>query len=278
MTTIPTPLDTGWLRSRLVENGPYSALDVVTVTGSTNTDLVERADTARDRTVLIAEEQQTGRGRLQRSWVSPRYYGLHVSVLLRPSEIPRSELGWLPLIAGVALAETVQSVTGLPAGLKWPNDLLLGSGTHWCKAAGILAEGADTSGGMAIVLGIGVNVHHGPQELPQPKGGLPPTSLAAQGASVDRAEFVSELLTSFAGIDDLWRSHRGDVVGNDLLDRYQRLCATLGEQVRVDFGDDDPLAGTAARIDAGGRLVVRGADGASTPVAAGDVKHLRPSE
>lgn len=275
--TTPVPLDADRLRTRLVEDGPYSALDVVTVTGSTNTDLAERAKDLRDRTVLIAEEQQTGRGRLQRTWVSPRYYGLHVSVLLKPPEVPRTAVAWLPLVAGVALAETVRGTTGLRATLKWPNDLLLGDDGHWRKAAGILADGVSTPDGMAVVLGTGINVHHGPDELPRSAGGLPPTSLAAQGASVDRTDFAAELLSSLADVDALWRRHGGDVVGSGLLDRYQRLCATLGQQVRVEFGSGDPLSGTATQVDAGGRLVVRGADGASTPVSAGDVKHLRPS-
>lgn len=274
--TIPTPLDAARLRARLVDHGPYAALDVVTVTGSTNTDLVAAAGRqAPDRTVLLAEEQQSGRGRRQRSWISPRGYGLHTSVLLRISEIPSSAVGWLPLIAGVALVETVSRTTGLRAALKWPNDLLLGDGENWYKAAGILAEGIGTEDGMAAVLGIGVNVHHRGDQLPRSGSGLPATSLAERGAEVDREEFAAELLTTLAETDRLWRAHSGDVVGAGLLDRYQRWCGTLGQRVRVELGQHDPLCGTATEIDPNGRLVVRGADGAVTPVSAGDVVHLR---
>lgn len=275
--TVPVLLNAANLRTRLVDEGPYAALDVVTVTGSTNTDLMGAAGRgAPDRTVLIAEEQQTGRGRMQRNWVSPRSYGLHVSVLLRP-DVPAPAVSWLPLLAGVALVETVQRTTGLRAALKWPNDLLLGGDERWCKGAGILADAITTSDGLAIVLGMGVNVHHGPDELPQGVGGLPPTSLADQGAEVDRERFAEELLTSLAEVDDLWRRHAGDVVGSGLLDRYQRRCGTLGQRVRVELGGDDRLHGLAAEIDPGGRLVVRGADGTLTPVSAGDVVHLRPA-
>ena len=282
--TTPTPLDAGRLRSRLVDEGPYAALDVVTVTGSTNSDLVAAAGRgAADRTVLIAEEQQTGRGRSQRGWVSPRGYGLHVSVLLRLAEVPASAVGWLPLISGVALVEAVTATTGLTAALKWPNDLLLAvdsgstGGDGWAKAAGILVDGLAGEQGMSAVLGIGVNVHHGPDDLPTTSTGLPATSMAASGAEVDREEFAVALLTRIAEVERLWRAHSGDVLASGLLDRYQRWCGTLGQQVRVDLGRDDPLSGTATEVDGTGRLVVRGADGASTAVSAGDVVHLRRS-
>lgn len=275
--TVPVLLDAAHLRRRLVAEGPFAELDVVTVTGSTNTDLLELAARgAPDRSVLIAEEQRTGRGRMQRSWVSPRGYGLHISVLLRPRVDP-SAMSWLPLLAGIALAETVRRSTGLAAALKWPNDLLLGSGDEWLKAAGILAEAATTPDGMAVVLGMGINVHHGPGELPPSSSGLPATSLAARGASVDREQFGVELLTALVEVDDLWRGHAGDVVGAGLLARYERLCSTLGKQVRVELDADRALRGVATGIDPHGRLVVRGEDGEPTPVSAGDVVHLRPA-
>lgn len=275
--TTPVLLSAERLRARLVADGPFAALDVVTLTGSTNTDLAEAAGRgAVDRTLLFAEEQQSGRGRLHRPWVSPRGYGLHVSVLFRHSEIPPAALAWLPLIAGVALAETVGATTGLQAALKWPNDLMLGDGSRWFKAAGVLAEGISTPDGMAVVLGVGLNVHHSPEDLPVGTGGLPATSLAARGANVDREEVAVALLTALAEIDELWRDHGGDVRASGLLDRYQRLCATLGRQVRVDLGDSR-LQGTATEIDSSGRLVVRGVDGVANPVSAGDVVHLRPA-
>ncbi|MBQ6639454.1 MAG: biotin--[Saccharopolyspora sp.] len=273
----PVLLDADNLRKRLVEDGPYSALDVVTVTGSTNTDLVQAAGRgAADRTVLFAEEQQAGRGRLSRGWVSPRGQGLHVSVLLRPSTVPREAIAWLPLIGGVALAETVQAMFGLTATLKWPNDLLLGDADRWQKAAGILAEGVAAPDGMAIVLGMGINVHQQAADLPHGAGGLPATSLAAQGAEVDREEFAVALLRAFADADRQWRERDGDVLASGLLDRYQRLCGTLGQRIRVELGTED-LRGVATDVDPSGRLVVRGVDGASTPVSAGDVVHLRPN-
>ncbi|MER7013902.1 biotin--[acetyl-CoA-carboxylase] ligase [Saccharopolyspora sp. NPDC000359] len=271
----PVLLDGGRLRARLVEAGPYAALDVVTVTGSTNTDLAAAAGRgAADRTVLIAEEQQAGRGRMQRQWTSPRGRGLFVSVLLRP-DVPPSAVSWLPLIAGVALAETVQRTTGVRASLKWPNDLLLGGGEEWLKAAGILGEAVAGPDGLALVLGMGINVLQERDELPRGAGGLPATSLAAEGAEVDREDFAVALLTAFAEADDSWRAASGDVEGSGLLDRYRALCSTVGQEVRVELGPDEQLRGAATDIDSEGRLVVRTGSGRTTAVSAGDVVHVR---
>ncbi|MEU6267426.1 biotin--[acetyl-CoA-carboxylase] ligase [Saccharopolyspora shandongensis] len=271
---VPVLLDGPRLRARLVDDGPYAALHVVVSTGSTNTDLMAAAGRgAADRTVLIAEEQLSGRGRMQRQWTSPRGHGLFVSVLLRP-EVPPTAISWLPLIAGVALAETVERTTGVRATLKWPNDLLLGDGDEWSKGAGILGEAVTGPDGMAIVLGMGINVFQKREDLPRGAGGLPATSLAAEGADVDREEFAVALLTAFAEVDDRWRAADGDVVASGLLDRYRRLCGTLGQQVRVELGDDQ-LRGVAVDIDETGRIVVRAPDGRTTAVSAGDVVHLR---
>ncbi|MGW5648354.1 biotin--[acetyl-CoA-carboxylase] ligase [Saccharopolyspora sp. NPDC003752] len=272
---VPVLLDGPRLRARLVDDGPYAALDVVVSTGSTNTDLVAAAGRgAADRTVLIAEEQLSGRGRMQRQWTSPRGHGLFVSVLLRP-EVSPVAISWLPLIAGVALAETVERTTGVRATLKWPNDLLLGDGDEWSKGAGILGEAVTGPDGVAIVLGMGINVFQKREDLPRGAGGLPATSLAAEGAEVDREEFAVALLTAFAEVDDRWRAAGGDVVASGLLDRYRRLCGTLGQQVRVELGGDDQLLGVATDIDETGRIVVRTPDGRTTAVSAGDVVHLR---
>lgn len=274
--TTPPPLDADALRARLLDDGPYRALDVVTVTGSTNTDLVAAANAgSADRTVLIAEEQQAGRGRMRRSWVSPRYYGLHVSVLLRPVVAARTALSWLPLLAGTALAETVREITGLAAELKWPNDLMLGGDR---KAAGILAEAVSTLDGMAVVLGIGVNVHHEAASLPESAGGLPATSIAAEGAEVDRTELLAGLLERLSEIELRWR---GDVteeaLDGGMLERYRPLCGTIGRWVRVELGGGRMLEGEARDVDTSGRLVVRDRNGTRTPVSAGDVVHLRPA-
>src|SRR4051812_34748969 len=126
----------------------WRSLEVVDEIGSTNAALAaaaagEQGDGAAvEGTVLVAEHQVAGRGRLDRIWTSPPRAGLTVSVLLRP-DVPAARRGWLPLLTGVALGEAVGEVTGVRASLKWPNDLLAVDGR---KLAGILAESTGTAG------------------------------------------------------------------------------------------------------------------------------------
>src|SRR5262245_33528909 len=128
------PLQAAPLRRALVGR-LWTDVRVVTETGSTNADLVAAARTgAAEGLVLVAESQTAGRGRFDRVWQAPPRSSLTLSVLLRPSVSP-ARLGWLPLLTGVALAESVGRIAVVDAALKWPNDLLL-DGRR--KVAGIL--------------------------------------------------------------------------------------------------------------------------------------------
>ena len=151
----------------------WRAVRVVAETGSSNADLLAAAGAgAAEGTVLVAEAQTMGRGRLGRRWASPPRAGLTFSVLLRPAGVPAALLGWLPLLAGVAAAASVSAVAAVDATLKWPNDVLAGEQ----KLGGILAERAGT----AVVVGIGINVWQARADLPP---GAAATSLAlAAGA------------------------------------------------------------------------------------------------
>src|SRR4051794_4749360 len=137
------PLDESALRDLLAPR--WQRVSVLAETTSTNADLVQDS-AAPDRSVLVAELQTAGRGRLDRSWSSPPGAGLTFSVLLRP-DVPMQHWGWLPLIAGVALHEAVSTSIGVPTQVKWPNDLLAGSASR--KVAGILTQ----SSGDVVVIG-----------------------------------------------------------------------------------------------------------------------------
>lgn len=254
-------------RALLVPAGPYAALDVVASLPSTNAALAVAArDGAPGRTVLVAEHQSAGRGRAARSWVAPARSGLTLSVLLRPSEVPQPRWGWLPLLAGVVLCRTVTTLGGVPAALKWPNDLLLG--VHLRKAAGILSEVVP---GPAVVIGIGLNVTARPEELPVPGA----TSLAQeQSACTDRELLLQTLLGELAREVLVWSSHGGDPEASGLGEEYRRRCATLGRQVRVELPGRPALAGSAVDVDGDGRLVVL-SEGRRRALAAGDVTHVR---
>ncbi|HEY0804924.1 MAG TPA: biotin--[acetyl-CoA-carboxylase] ligase [Pseudonocardiaceae bacterium] len=264
-------VDAERLRTELVEPGRYAAVTVVPSTGSTNRDLSAAAGAgAADRTVLIAEEQTAGQGRLTRTWTSPPGVGLYLSVLLRPNGIPMQRLSWLTLLAGVALVRTARSA-GAPAALKWPNDLLLGIDRY--KGAGVLAE----AGSGAVILGIGLNVNTTPADIPVGAGGLPATSLAGAGATVlDRTELAATLLSELADLYDAWRVAGGDPRISGLYEEYRKSCETFGQLVRVELPSGD-VTGVATHLADDGTLVVKTDDGAEHLVSAGDVVHLRSS-
>jgi BirA family transcriptional regulator, biotin operon repressor / biotin---[acetyl-CoA-carboxylase] ligase len=250
--------------------GLWRAVDVTAVTGSTNADLLARAaDGEPEGAVLAAEQQDAGRGRLGRSWVAPPRAALTFSVLLRPRDVPPARRGWLSLLAGVAAASSVRAVAGVDATLKWPNDVLAGP----AKLGGILAEAA----GQAVVVGIGLNVSTGPDELPPPgPGALAATSLRLSGSDrLDREALLADLLAGFERRYRAWCQVLGDAERSGLHAEYTRLSATLGRRVRVERPGGQHLAGLATGIDPDGRLLVRESQAAELAVAAGDVVHLR---
>lgn len=244
-------------------SGLWRTLEVVEQVGSTNAELVRAAgEDAPEGTVLVAEHQAAGRGRLDRTWISPPRAGVTVSFLLRP-DAPAARRGWLPLLTGVALAESVAEVTGVLPSLKWPNDLLARDGR---KLAGILAE----STGTAVVVGVGLNVSTTTEELPETG-----TSLSrVTGATVDRAPVLLGFLRAVERRYRRWTEHLGDPVASGLARDYLAWCSTVGATVAVDLPDGSTLDGVAEAVDWDGRLVVVTAHG-TAELAAGDVRHLR---
>lgn len=267
------PLDPARLRAAL--GGRWAAVDVVDETTSTNADLLAAAARgAADRTLLAAETQVAGRGRFDRVWTSPPGAGLLVSLLVRPAT-PLVAWGWLPLLAGVALARAVRAEAGIDAVLKWPNDLLTPDGG---KLAGILVQAAEG----AAVIGIGLNVSTTAAELPVDTA----SSLALAGApAVDRTALLAAIASAVDEQVSRWDAAGGDAQTCGLLADYTALCDTLGRQVRVSLGGGEVrvslgggevLEGTAEAVADGGGLQVRA--GQQTHVVnAGDVEHLRPA-
>ncbi|MBN9737578.1 MULTISPECIES: biotin--[acetyl-CoA-carboxylase] ligase [unclassified Pseudonocardia] len=254
--------------------GGWTALDVVGSTGSTNADLLAEAGRgAPDRSVLIAEEQVRGRGRLDRTWTSRPGAALTMSVLWRPEGVPADRLGWLPMLAGVALIDAIAELApDLPAALKWPNDLLAGPSLG--KAAGILAEmTAVSGGGPGVVLGIGLNVSTPSTDLPWGA-----TSLAAHGLAATRSEVATTLLAHLYRREADWRDAGGDAEASGLRRDYRSRCASLGARVRVEKPGGDQLIGMAEDVDPQGRLLVHPDGGQRVAVAAGDIVHLRPAD
>ncbi|MFJ2443229.1 MULTISPECIES: biotin--[acetyl-CoA-carboxylase] ligase [unclassified Streptomyces] len=256
-------------RGLIVPDGLWTSCDVVTATGSTNSDLAARAAAGvAEGAVLVAEEQTAGRGRLDRSWTAPARSGLFFSVLLRPA-VPAERLGWLPLLTGVAVATGLARAAGVDTALKWPNDLLVTVDGEERKAGGILAERA---GDDAVVVGVGLNVSLREDELPVPTAG----SLALAGAvSLDRDTLLRAVLRSLERWYGDWRAADGDPALSGIQEAYAAGCATLGRPVRAQLPGDRELLGEAVAVDGDGRLVLRTAAGERHAVSAGDVVHLR---
>ncbi len=243
-------------------------------TGSTNDELVSRAATSPDFSVVVTDDQTAGRGRLGRVWIAPPGKTLAISVLLRP-RLPGGEAlafdhyGWLPLIAGVAMTQAVGSV--LPphrVGLKWPNDVLVDDK----KVCGILAELVPA--GTEVVIGAGINLTFAQEELPTETS----TSLALAGADeIDLADRVlSAYLLALRDLTGEFVRIGGDADGSGIHSLVTEYCTTLGRDVRVQLPGGGDLFGVATGIDRSGRLqVTASSDGRLTAVAAGDVTHLR---
>ncbi|HVQ17447.1 MAG TPA: biotin--[acetyl-CoA-carboxylase] ligase [Actinomycetes bacterium] len=260
------PLHEASLRRALItRDSLWSQLDVVDSTGSTNADLRAAALTgAPDGTILIAEQQLTGRGRLGRTWSAPARSALTFSVLLRPPDALAAPWGWLPLLAAVAVDDALQRLEVADTGVKWPNDVMLGER----KLAGVLTERVDSSGGLSVVVGMGINVSLKRQECPTPHA----TSLSIAGETTDRDSLIRAVLRALELRYRQWTT----ASPQELRQVYLERSVTLSRAVRVVLPGDEALEGVAVDVDELGRLVVD--DGVQQhALAAADVTHVRPA-
>jgi BirA family biotin operon repressor/biotin-[acetyl-CoA-carboxylase] ligase len=209
---------------------------------------------APDGATVVADHQTAGRGRLGRTWHSPPGVNLYLSQILRgPFEQPTLP----PLVGALATREAIQAhlPSDLTAAIKWPNDILVGE----YKVAGILCElFADI-----VIIGIGINVNM--TDFP-PDLRRPATSLRLlSGGEQDRGDVLKTLLDRL----DHWRGNTDLVIGE-----FTRHCVTLGRKVTVSRQGQDPLTGTAIRLDEKGALIVEDHRGATHCIQAGDVDML----
>ena len=219
-------------------------------------------DKAPEGTVVIAETQTAGRGRLGRSWVSPKYKGLYFSIIVRP-DTAIGEVASITLMAAVSVCAAVRRTCGLDAQIKWPNDILLGQR----KLGGILTEmNAGVDRVNYCVIGIGINVNSDKKTLVDGAVSL------AQGAgsAVNRVELFRELLRQF---ERYYLKFKKQEVGL-ILDAWRQFSVTLGARVRIDM-HKGRLDGVAVDIDTDGGLMVRRDSGLIEKVFAGDVVHCR---
>jgi BirA family biotin operon repressor/biotin-[acetyl-CoA-carboxylase] ligase len=213
---------------------------------------------AGEGTIVIAEAQTRGRGRLSREWLSPEG-GIYVTVVLRPKISP-AYAPRINLMASIAVTATIRKLFGLKAEVKWPNDVLIAGK----KVCGILAEmDAETDVVNFVNVGIGINAN---ACIPQFQKTA--TSLRdALGREIPRKEFLSVLIMEIERRQPL-------LMKADLLREWKRLSATLNKDVRImSLGEE--VIGQAIDIDATGALILRGKDGSLRTVFVGDCIHLR---
>ena len=282
-------------RIREALDGDFSVIDYTESTGSTNTDLME-AEKVADGTVLLANEQVSGKGRLGRQWVSPAGSQLIFSVLILPDSL--DHLGTLPLAAGLAVTDTVEGAV-----LKWPNDVQI-DGKKLC---GILAEAgpvgeafksapktevskaevnkaeinkaeinkaevnkaeiapkteAANPPSARVVVGMGINVTLTREELPIEAA----TSLSLEGLDTDRTELAITVLKNLRHRITQWEQQDSQLMAD-----YRKVCSSIGQEVRLEAPTGD-VTGTVEGVADDGRINVGG-----EYYSAGDVIHLRPA-
>lgn len=216
-------------------------------------------------TVVIAEEQTAGRGRMGRVWYSEKRSGIYVSVLLRPPLSPAAA-PVLTLMAGVAAYEGVRSVTGLPVDIRWPNDLLV----NGKKVCGILTEmQAELDRLHKVVLGIGLNVNH--REMPTELRAIA-TSLAIEGGqSYSRLQILAALLRELEYYYQRLLKEGNSVI----LERWAAASSyAQGKRILITTKAGE-LAATTAGLGPTGALKVRYDDGREEPLVAGEITEIK---
>jgi BirA family biotin operon repressor/biotin-[acetyl-CoA-carboxylase] ligase len=213
---------------------------------------------AKEGTIVIAEVQADGRGRLNREWLSPKG-GIYFTIILRPRISP-AYAPRINLMVSIAVAATIRKLFGIKAGLKWPNDVLI----EGRKVCGILAEmNAEMDVVNFVNVGIGINAN---TSVPQ----FEKTAISlkdALGREISRKEFLRVLLREIEGWQPL-------LMKEDLLEAWKKLSMTLNRDVRV-VAPGEVIVGRAIDIDTTGALIIEESNGSLTKAMAGDCIHLR---
>ncbi len=232
------------------------------VTGSTNTDAAELARAGEpEGTVVIADEQTAGRGRLGRTWVSARGVNIYLSVLLRPAVIP-AQAPQLALVAGLAVARSLEAY-GFEPRIKWPNDVLL----EGKKVCGILAEiDAEADRVDFVVLGIGINVNSTREHFPEQLHDKATSLRMVGGNTLSRAPLAARVLQELEAAYDVFQRHGFA----PLAAQWNARSALTRRCVEVSCAGMAPLRGACVGIDADGALLLDTAAGRER-VLAGDV-------
>lgn len=239
------------------------------VLGSTNDYAKKRAqEGCKEGTVIVADTQEAGRGRLGRTWASPKGKGIWMSVILRPVISPY-DVQIITLAASVAVVSAIKKTTGIKAGIKWPNDILL----EGKKVCGILTEmSSEMDRVNHLILGIGVNVNQQDKDFTEElRGTAASIRMYAEDKKLPvtifkRSDIIKNVLTELEAVYIEVCSGRS----LNVLNEWRDYSAVLGKKIRVIYNDSE-IAGIARDITDDGRLVVMCDDGVTREITSGEV-------
>ncbi|MDF2501506.1 MAG: birA [Anaerosporomusa subterranea] len=261
LQTVPDLLLPNEICPRLTTDFIGHSIHYYTTVSSTNNEAKRLANEGcPEGTIVLAEEQKVGRGRLARGWFSPFAKGIWLSVVLRP-KFPPQEAPKCTLLAAVAMARAVRA-TGVNCGIKWPNDILY----NGKKLVGILTEmNAEMDAINYVVIGMGINVNTDASEFPEELRDIATSLSSVLGRTVSRTDLLIALLHEL----ELLYKQAGEEGFSPILAEWRKLSATLGQPVDV-FGITRCFSGIALDIDEDGALIVQTEAGLEK-VIAGDV-------
>ena len=224
-------------------------------TTSTNDIAIELAGRdAKEGTLVIADSQTRGRGRLDRKWVAPAGTSILASLILRPA-IELSQVNRIVLITTISIIHAIRNVTNLSALVKWPNDIVI----NGRKAAGILAESKTEKNSLNfVVVGFGVNVNIKKGSFPEEITDIATSLSIESGREVSRIYLLQEILKQI-------ESRYLRLNGNSFLDEWKSLSATIGSQIQIEY-PDSTRTGLATDIDENGALIIQ--------LDTGEIKHI----
>ena len=228
-------------------------------------------------TLVLADAQTAGRGRMARTWFSPPGVNVYASLIIRASmDAPRltAWLSWLPLMAALSAAEAIERIAAISMAVKWPNDLLIGER----KVGGILCESGSASGsGPFQVVGIGINVNGARTDFPEEFKDIATTIRQETGHAIDRNHLVAQWLQELEPCLDEFLARGSERIAP----AYRRRCTTIGKTVKAMLADGKEWIGVVQGVNQDGslNLVESSATGPATPavrqVRAADIVHLR---
>lgn len=274
-----SPLDRHAIQSLLTTRHLGRRIELRGHIGSTNRDAfaLARAD-AEHGTVVLADAQAEGRGRLSREWFSPPGVNIYCSVVIRTQPAADSLTGWLswlPLITALAGAESIERIAPVAVSVKWPNDLLIDDR----KVGGVLCESSTSArSGPFQVVGIGVNVNGRREDFPESLRKAATSIREETGKIANRNLLVAQLLNTLEHYVEEFLSRGSESIAP----AYQRRCSTIGRTVKVTFADGKEVVGLAEGLGPDGSLKVverpiqpEGRAPVIQEVRAADIVHLR---